>query len=311
MRKVLIMLSTYNGEKYLSEQLDSLYAQESVEIHILVRDDGSKDTTLKLLQKYKDEKGRMTILNEPNIGVSRSFYRLMQYAFYEMASFDYYSFCDQDDVWFQHKLEISCRHLEARSDQPQLFYAPAIPVDANLSPLKPSTARAVNCLGANIASNHSLGCMQVYNRALLQKSVRICEYIEKHTGVRTYYPLHDAWNALVAYTFGKVVIGEAPLMFYRQHGQNVVGSGQEGIAKLVARTKRYIKSDRRKSEKCRILLDIFEEELPDEKLRLIKLCANYGNSFFKRVKLAFTKDIYHYGIADNLCIFIVVILNQF
>lgn len=311
MNKVLILLSTYNGEKFLREQLDSLYAQKGVDVHILVRDDGSKDNTVGILREYEIAYGKITILIESNIGVSRSFYRLMQYALFEMETFDYYSFCDQDDVWFEYKLEKSCCQIDSSTSQPQLFYAPAVPVDDELIPLKFSTIRVVNCLGANIASNHSLGCTQVFNRALLERIVKICKYAKAHKEIGTYYPLHDAWSALVAYSIGKVIIGEVPLMFYRQHGGNVVGSSQSTLKNLITRINRYTKSERKKSTKCRIILELLNEEIPNKNRALLEKCAYNDKSFSNRMKLAFTKDIYHYGFLYNIGIFLVVITNRF
>ena len=106
MCSVLVMLSTYNGEKFLAQQLDSLYKQKKVDVFILVRDDGSNDKTLEILNQYKDKYGKMIVLAQSNIGVAQSFFSLMYYAVTEMPKFDFYAFCDQDDVWFENKLEI-------------------------------------------------------------------------------------------------------------------------------------------------------------------------------------------------------------
>lgn len=311
MCSVLILLSTFNGSKFLREQLDSLYAQKDVEIHILVRDDGSKDDTVSILEEYKQKYGRMTILAQSNIGCARSFYYLINYAVTEMPRFDYYAFCDQDDVWFEYKLYTSCRNIESKSKTPELFFAPAVPVDSTLKPLKPSTKRVVNCVGANIASSHSLGCTQVFNRALLEKTCLINNYTECHNEPETYYPLHDAWTALVAYSLGRVVVGEAPVMFYRQHGGNVVGAGQSGIRNLTAKIRRNINGSQKKSKKCKILVELMHEDIPMVNRKLIELCATYDQSLFRRIRLAFNKELYHYGIHDNIGIFIVILLKQF
>ena len=104
--KVLILVSTYNGEKYLPEQLDSLYAQEGVDIHILVRDDGSKDNTIGILKNYQGSKGKMTIIEGENIGAGQSFLALINEATTNYPDYDYYAFCDQDDVWYGNKVVI-------------------------------------------------------------------------------------------------------------------------------------------------------------------------------------------------------------
>ena len=91
MKKVQVLLSTYNGEKYLKEQLDSIIAQKGVDVHILARDDGSKDDTIKILEGYEN----IDIIKGSNIGVCKSFFELIN----KSGEYDYYSFADQDDVW--------------------------------------------------------------------------------------------------------------------------------------------------------------------------------------------------------------------
>lgn len=310
MRKVLVIMSTYNGEKYIREQLDSLYGQKDVELNLLVRDDGSKDNTIEILEEYSRKYGKMTVVKGKNVGAARSFHEAAFYAATRMEPFDYYSYSDQDDVWFEHKLSTSVRHVDPASSQPQLFYSPALLVDSKLNPIKPNNSRTVNCLGANIASSHSLGCTQVFNKALLDKIVLINGYIAS-VDTKTYVPLHDAWTALVAYSIGKVEVGEAPLMFYRQHEANVIGGNDRGIRKFFHRIKRYTSGDKKKSAKCRIILTLMRDDIPEKNLKLLERCAYYTESFPKRIKLAFTPDLYHYGIADNAGIFLVILMKQF
>ena len=310
MSKVLVIMSTYNGEKYIREQLDSLYGQKDVEIYLLVRDDGSKDNTIEMLEEYRKKKGRMTIIQGRNVGAARSFHEAALYAATQMKPFDYYSYSDQDDVWFEHKLSTSIKHIDSTSPQPQLFYAPALLVDSTLQPIKPNNSRTVNCLGANIASSHSLGCTQVFNKALLDKIVVINKYIST-VDTNAYVPLHDAWTALVAYSLGKVTVGEAPMMFYRQHESNVIGGNDRGIKKFFHRIKRYTSGDKKKSEKCRIILHLMRDEIPEENRKLLESCAYYTESISKRIRLALTPDIYHYGIYDNIGIFVVILMKQF
>lgn len=310
MKKVLVIMSTYNGERYLPEQLESILSQKNVDVSLLVRDDGSTDNTLKILDSYRPKFKRMTVVRGKNVGAARSFHEAVLYAATQMEPFDYYSYSDQDDVWFEHKLSTSVKHVDPASSQPQLFYSPALLVDSKLNPIKPNNSRTVNCLGANIASSHSLGCTQVFNKALLDKIVVISDYIASLDS-KTYVPLHDAWTALVAYSIGKVEVGEAPLMFYRQHEANVIGGNDRGIRKFFHRIKRYTSGDKKKSAKCRIILTLMRDDIPEKNLKLLERCAYYTESFSKRIKLAFTPDIYHYGIADNAGIFLVILMKQF
>ena len=101
--KILILLSTYNGQQYLPELLDSVENQTGVEKEIIVRDDGSQDQTLNILQKYKKQYENIEIHSSTNIGACKSFLSLIQLA-KEKDNYDYAAFCDQDDVWLPQKL---------------------------------------------------------------------------------------------------------------------------------------------------------------------------------------------------------------
>lgn len=162
-------MSTYNGERYLKEQLDSLYAQKGVDFHILVRDDGSQDSTISLLYDYQQQRGMITKLQEKNIGAAYSFYELIHFATEEMPEFDYYAFSDQDDVWFEDKLLSSINLMEGSKEKYRMAYCDQQPTDANLQPIDLFQEHDRGSIGANIVSNHIAGCVQMYNRQLFLK----------------------------------------------------------------------------------------------------------------------------------------------
>lgn len=311
MNKVLIMLSTYNGQKFLREQLDSLYAQEGVDIHILVRDDGSKDYTLELLRDYKEKNGKMTILPASNAGAAKSFHILAHYALTEMQKFDYYAFCDQDDVWLKDKLYKSCISLNKSTAQYKLYYGPAILVDGCLNPLETSSSKIVNNLEANIFASRSLGCTQVFNKALLEKFVSLFEYINT-AKPNDYIPFHDGWLSLIAYALdADVIVGEEPLILYRQHGHNVVGANENHFIRTIKRVKRFLGGSCPKSSKCKLVLKFLGDDIPQANYQLLDLCANYKDSFVKRIRLATTSKLYQYSVADNICLLVTIVTGTF
>ena len=99
MKTVRVLLSTYNGETYLREQIDSLIKQIGLVVKIAVRDDGSTDATLDILEEYR-KKGLLEYFAEENVGYRKSFLTLSSYF---VGKADYYAFCDQDDVWKPNK----------------------------------------------------------------------------------------------------------------------------------------------------------------------------------------------------------------
>ena len=111
MKTVTVLVSTYNGQKYLSKQLDSLISQVGVDMKIIVRDDGSSDGTRQILRNYAQTYSNIQLLFEDNCGAEESFNKLCQYSLQQDLT-DYYAFCDQDDVWDNDKLSIAIQSLE-------------------------------------------------------------------------------------------------------------------------------------------------------------------------------------------------------
>lgn len=312
MTSVLVLLSTYNGEKFLREQLDSVYNQQNVAVQILVRDDGSTDTTVEILKEYESSRGNMTILVEQNVGAARSFHRLAWYAYKDMPQkYDWYAFCDQDDVWIPEKLDVSIGSLAGNGNPYQLFYGRAWIVDANLVTKRAMTVPIVNTLEANIVASHSLGCTQVFNYALLKSFVSLKPYIDSAAD-GDYVILHDGWNAIVAYSLdANVVVGQAPLLKYRQHGHNVVGAGQSRFRANIERMKRCLSGKCLKSWKCKKVLDALGDQLPDKNRLVLERCAYYKKSVWSRLRLACTPSMYQYALGDNIGVFVSIICGEF
>ena len=193
MERVLVLLSTYNGERYLREQLTSLFSQElpeGTELRILVRDDGSSDGTIAILREYEEE-GRLSFYRgERNLGPAGSFLSLMKRAeHYEWGeeraeARTYYALCDQDDVWLPDKLSRALSLLlETGREEAALYYGLPRLVDAELRPLplrRDARERMLDFASALIKSN-STGCTMLFTRALLLKINRSEPDTEKIT----------------------------------------------------------------------------------------------------------------------------------
>ena len=106
--KVVILLSTYNGEKYLKEQLDSLLNQTYKNIDIYIRDDGSKDETVNIIKKYQNEYDNIHLEEGKNLGFIKSFFELLKNG---DENVDIYSYCDQDDIWEEDKIERAVKFI--------------------------------------------------------------------------------------------------------------------------------------------------------------------------------------------------------
>ena len=312
MSRVLVLLSTYNGEKYLHEQLDSLYSQNGVEVTILARDDGSSDNTLSILQDYSATKGSLDIIKGMNVGAASSFYMLIKEANLNYKDYDYYAFCDQDDVWLNDKLNVAVRSLDSSDSELKLYCGHATPTDQFLNPIKAPQMRQSYSLGSNIVASRVLGCTMVFNKRLLFEVARIIPSVENGALKDYKLPLHDGWTSLVAYALGAdVITSNEPYMYYRQHGGNVVGSGKNTLHLLKARIFRYLRSENLKSKICEIALRVYGNDIPEPNRTLIRQCANYRHSFTGTIAFMFNKSIYQYGLIENVCTFFMILLHKF
>ena len=311
MKSVLVLLSTYNGERFLREQLDSLYSQINVNVQILARDDGSKDGTRDILSEYQKSKGQLTIIDGSNIGAANSFFRLVEYASEYCHQYDYYAYCDQDDVWFREKLEKAVNLLEKSDNHYKLAYSSLTTTDEYLTQLGSDTVDGtVYTLNSNIVSNHIAGCCQVFNRGLLEKINLINSY---KTNRRITF-LHDTWTSLVAFALDGYIIHDSfPRMYYRQHSGNVVGNNKGGLLHLYKkRISRYINAESRpKSDKCKCIQDLMWNEIPYKNRPFIDLCANYHDNILKKLKLIFSTQLYASSMGENIGALILVLFNKF
>ena len=219
-----ILLATFDGERHLQAQLDSVLAQKGVDLRILARDDGSTDSTLTILNGYASaHPHRMAVVhNGPPTGSARgNFAKLL-----EASTAPYAAFCDQDDVWLPTKLKESLalmRRLEAvhGMGKPLLVYTDLRVVDEHLRTQAASLWQANGLRNAASPTFESLlsenvvtGCTALMNRAL------ICAM----QPIPATAPMHDHWAALVAAGTGALAALATPTVLYRQHGSNVVGA---------------------------------------------------------------------------------------
>lgn len=221
---IAILLSTYNGEKYLEQQLNSIISQTFKDFKLYVRDDGSTDRTLEILNSYASKYPNIIICKDDknNVGASKSFMSLLG-----KVEADYYMFCDQDDVWFESKIQTSLSIIkseEARSfNIPLLIHTDLIVVDENLNILKSSLWNN-NKLYPNKYNSEYLkvvnvvtGCTCLFNRLARDIAIRIkCEII-----------MHDFWLSIcVDSAGGKIISLPFPSIYYRQHQNNVIGASK-------------------------------------------------------------------------------------
>ena len=218
MEKVDILLATYNGEKYLREQIDSILNQTYKEFRLLISDDGSKDSTRKILEEYKNKDSRIEVFfQENNLGVVKNFEFLLR-----KVEAKYYMFSDQDDIWKNEKIEKSLNKIEEGFD---LVYSDLEVVDENLNVTYSSywklkgiynKVKKYNSFEALYLNNFITGCTMISKKELINSFMPLPNTSK--------FVLHDYWISLILSQEGKIAYIEEPLIKYRQHKNNKVGS---------------------------------------------------------------------------------------
>lgn len=212
-----ILLSTYNGERFLAEQIQSIQKQTIKDWTLLIRDDGSTDRTPDIIREFVKQDQRIQWINEnqiENFGVIKNFYTLLKY-----QAADVYFFSDQDDIWLEDKLEVTL--LEAQKhdlSKPLLVYTDLKIVNQQLeithaSMIKTQSAHANTTLLQELTENTVTGGTMMINQALA-KEWNTCEGLL----------MHDWYLALVASARGKLAYLDIPTELYRQHDANVLGA---------------------------------------------------------------------------------------
>jgi hypothetical protein len=271
---VAILLSTFNGAQYLSEQLSSFTAQTHADWLLYWRDDGSSDASPSLVGAFAAGAGagRCTIAQSENhrLGAAGSFLTLLRQALGGTAEF--FAFSDQDDVWLPEKLAHGVAALAALpATQPALYFCARAPVDATLQPLGQALRpRRPPGFPASLTQNVAPGCCMMLNRA----AAKLIDSTAAPEGT-----WHDWWcYIVVSASGGTVIAGVAADILYRQHGQNIVGEPLSFWQRTTAAFRRgrgpFMTLFRRQIE----ALKAAPFPLPDHTSRLLAIidCASHG-----------------------------------
>ena len=303
--RVTVILSTYNGEKYLAEQLESILSQEDVDVTLLIRDDGSRDSTIPLLREFAARYDNVRWIAGDNSGVAGSFLTALKEA---DGSCDYFAFSDQDDVWEPRKLANAVQALRAQNDVhlPMLYCSKLEIVDERLQHIGFTKAlfRDIGFKNA-LFQNIVYGCTGVMNRAardLLNSTESLGKIL-----------MHDWWCYLVVSAFGLVIFDDRSAIKYRQHGRNQVGARTSLFGRLGMRYERAFKgvNGRFPSEQNRLFLTLYGQFLSVDKRRFMERTLGAKRSLRRRIELASSSEIVMQHRLDNVFTRVMILFNRF
>lgn len=300
MQKVQVLLSSYNGEKYIKNQIESILKQEDVEVSLLIRDDGSNDKTLDIIEKMAKENKNISYYQGENIGVAKSFMNLVNKA----KESDYYAFADQDDIWMPKKIISAIKKLENVKEKPSLYISALEIVDEKLDTIEIKKVSGNFTFEGEMIKNFAVGCTMVFNKEL-------CNILKKYNP--SYIIMHDSWITRVCYAIGgNVIIDDNTYIKYRQHQNNVMGYKYGGLKKLKKQFEIAFKDNvSMRANIANELKNGYEDLLTEDTKQVVENLIKYRKDKKAKNWLLKNKKFRTNSLAINLKMKIAIRMNKF
>jgi glycosyltransferase involved in cell wall biosynthesis len=303
--KSAILLSTFNGLKHLQALLFSLEDQSEVDSTIFVRDDGSTDGTFEYIQELAKNSQHIVLLSDSlgNIGAACSFHILLQYAT-QHSDYEYFSFCDQDDVWYPEKVFRAVNAIQFNDNLPILYCSNFAITNENLEikgfqNKKASYFNHKNALVENLA----IGSTIVLNR-------RAAEIVTKHDPFLEVG--HDAWYYLIISFYGQVIYDAEPTMLYRRHSNTDTSYSINAFT--YRRIVRFLKSGNRQflnQSKSFYTSKYYEEMQIEKRLHLLHHQVLAGEEFIPIVRYVISNSFFRSRKIDSFVLKMGIVARAF
>jgi glycosyltransferase involved in cell wall biosynthesis len=281
MFRLVILLSIYNGEKYLEEFLESLCRQSYRDFHVLVRDDGSSDESRAIVNGFRRTLSISILNDSENLGPAKSFMRLLEAA---GSGYDIYMFADQDDWWYPDKVSRCVEFFRGGFGNPMpiLYFTSLELVDDSLKNAGFSRTVRVFDKANSLVENVVTGCTMGINSAARN---RVLQALPES------YSMHDWWINLVVSFFGEVHFDDRPSIKYRQHASNSIGAATTFFEEQKRRVQRLLRGLRpgvySKSQQAQAFLATHGASLSVPDRRLVELVSAEGKSLGRSFYLFF------------------------
>lgn len=305
-KEIEVLMAVYNGEKFIREQIHSILNQTDPDVKIIIRDNASEDSTIKIVEEcIHSHPDRIKLIRSAkNVGVIGNFAALM-----EQSKADYVMFSDADDVWKKDKIEKTFAKLKAiekihGSKKSILIHTDLTVVNRELQTIHESFWKYSNLnvtqkghlLNRLLIQNVVTGCTVMVNRALLNLALPIPDHIV----------MHDWWLGLVASAFGSIDTVNAPTILYRQHGGNDTGAKKYGVISYLKRVlnrsqkKKISDNIQKRFRQAETLSERYKMMLSHENKDILDAFVKMESAtFFKKRYLMAKYGFYKHGILRN------------
>lgn len=301
---VAIIMSTYNGELYINEQLESILNQQDVKIKLFIRDDGSKDKTLSIINSFKN-KNDIYLEKGENIGAGKSFMLLLNQVVSSNEEFDFYALSDQDDIWMNDKLKTAISFF--KDDSPTLYCSNVTNYVSN----KPQGLSHEEGYGPLSLKKHFFswyipGCTYVFNKKMakmIKNTNMPCDELLR-------YRFHDTWIYTLACIYGNIVYDNDSHIFYRIHDNNTSMKKIGYINKFLLS---FSKSKHRKGLRSLQARELLKNctDIKKEDIETLKEIGEYKNDLKSRIKLITDQDIMKINGENSIIFALKVFLGFF
>ena len=302
MKRVMVVMSAYNGSKYITQQLDSIFRQKDVDVTCYVRNDGSTDNTLEVLNNLTPPLSatHLIIDDGDNVGWEKSFLLALRAA----PEADYYAFADQDDIWFDDKLISAVRLLEknAKDGVPMMVHCNKLSVGEDLKPFAHQVRRTPRPLNRQNAmvQEYAQGCAIVMNEAARQL---VTEHIPKSKIA------HDFWCGLLCYLFGEVLYDNTPRFYHISHGSNASGEGHT-LSSWKNRLKLFFKHGNIYYAPYEDLMEGYGDRLTADDKQFLKKIKTYRRDIGAKFSLLFSPRFIRDSILGTLSLKAAILFNK-
>lgn len=289
---IAVILQTYNGDKYIEDQINSILNQNNVSVHLFVRDDGSKDGTLRKLKEYKEKYTNFTLINEEgteNVGIRDGYMTILSQAVAHPAEFQFFAFADQDDYWLPEKLITAINRIKG-SNNPEgaMYYSNKTLVDENLNNRRRESLIKPRGFSDFYFVSCAYGCTMVINRRMAERSI---EFVSSSSH------FHDDWvHRLAICLNADIVFDENSYILYRQHGDNACGTfatDDKTMLHLINRALHFLVAGdgQNRSSLAADILEHYSDRLDESTKAKLFAVATYKESLKNKLTLLKTADM--------------------
>lgn len=302
MHTITVMMSTYNGEKYLEEQINSILDQSLVDVSLVVRDDGSTDGTIDILEKYKTYPNVSVYYGE-NKGYGKSFLKLLSLS----GKSEFYSFSDQDDIWEKNKLHKAIEKLIILPQaKPNLYCSDLKIVSSKGNEIGIKNFKNMNItLESAFIRHRTAGCTYVFNNLLLEEAKKIND-INYDNEIH-----HDAWVYRLCLSLnGNVYYHSDSYIKYRQHNDNVTGVYKGFLKRFNVEISKFL-LEKPNNSYAQLINNNYKELLNHENQILFDKIINYKDDIRKKISLIFSSKFDSGVFIFNIKAYFLIIFNRF